>query len=244
MRYLIRFSYDGTNFCGYQKQPNDKRTVEGCLEKALYEINNHKDTPIYSSGRTDAGVHAINQVAHFDLDIKITLFKLKCALNSLLPEDIHVSHTEIVDDDFHSRYHVKKKIYEYYLNTGEYIPTERNYVYQYGKELDIDKMIQGSKYLIGKHDFKNYVSLAAKKENYEREIFSIKITKRKNIIKFTFSGSGFMKYQVRNMVGTLIKVGNGKLEPIDIKRILDDSKNVTKVFTAGACGLYLKDVKY
>ena len=219
MRYLIKFSYDGTNFSGYQKQPDAKRTVEECLKKALYEINNHKDTPIFSSGRTDAGVHAINQTAHFDLDIKITLFKLKCALNSLLPDDIHVSHTEIVDDGFHARYLVKKKIYEYYLNCGEYNPIERNYVYQYGKKLDVDKMKKEIKSFIGKHDFKPFVSEEAVKEDYVREIFDAHIEEDNDKLIFYFTGTGFMKYQVRNMVGTLFKVGKGKFNTKPTSRI-------------------------
>ena len=108
MRYMIKFSYDGTLFYGYQKQPN-LRTIEECLEKALYDINNHKKTKIISSGRTDKGVHAKCQVASFDLEINITLDKLKMALNSLLPEDIHVYETLRVDNDFHARYMVKKR---------------------------------------------------------------------------------------------------------------------------------------
>lgn len=243
MRYLIKFSYDGSNFCGYQKQPG-KRTIEDCFEKALFEINNHVYTPIFSSGRTDSGVHALEQTAHFDLDISITLFKLKCALNSLLPDDIHVFSTEIVEDDFHARYNVVEKEYEYHINVGEYSPINRNYSYQYCKDLDIDKMIEGSKYLIGKHDFKNYVSLESKKSNYEREIFSINITKENNLVSINFKGSGFMKYQVRNMVGTLLKVGNGKLDPIYIDNILKDSEKIKLIFTAPAVGLYLKSVNY
>ena len=99
MRYLIKFSYDGTNFYGYQKQPG-KRTVEGELEKALFDINNHKDTRIFSSGRTDRGVHALGQTAHFYLDVSITEYKLKCALNSLIHCDIHVIEAKLVDDEF------------------------------------------------------------------------------------------------------------------------------------------------
>ena len=112
MRYLIKFSYDGTGFSGYQKQPGE-RTVEGMLENALYNINNHTETRIFSSGRTDRGVHALGQVAHFDIDVNITLYKLKCALNSLLPEDIHVLSTEIADKNFHARYNAISKTYIY-----------------------------------------------------------------------------------------------------------------------------------
>ena len=156
MRYLIKFSYDGTNFSGYQKQPG-KRCVESELEKALFSINNHKETKVTGAGRTDRGVHAFCQCAHFDIDVDITLYKLKCALNSLLPDDIHVFSTEVVDKSFHARYMAKSKVYKYIMNCGEYNPLERNYVYQYGKKLDIEKMNDGIKYLIGKHDFKSFV---------------------------------------------------------------------------------------
>lgn len=243
MRYLIKFSYDGSNFSGYQRQFG-LRTVEECFNKALYDINNHKDTIIYSSGRTDARVHALEQTAHFDLDIKITLFKLKCALNSLLPSDIHVFSTEIVDKDFHARYNVKTKIYEYLLNEGEYAPIDRNYVYQYNKKLDINKMNEAIEYFVGKHDFKNYVSRESVKNDYIRTIYNASIKRNENIVKFTFEGTGFMKYQVRNMVGTLIKVGSGKLLPGDVKKILENEKYINKVLTINPEGLYLKKVNY
>ena len=123
MRYLIRFSYDGTNFYGYEKQP-DKRSVEEELEKAVNYINNKKETKVTASGRTDKGVHALDQTASFTLDVNITLYKLKCALNSLLPKDMHVHKVEIVNDDFHPRYMVKNKIYMYVINMGEYNPLE------------------------------------------------------------------------------------------------------------------------
>ena len=159
MRYKIKFSYDGTNFYGYQKQPG-LRTVEEELEKALYSINNHQETKVIGSGRTDKGVHALSQVAHFDLSVTITLYKLKCALNSLLPEDIHVFSTELVDNNFHARFSAKKKKYRYVLNLGEYNPLERNIIFQYGKKinLDIALMKEEIKSFLGKHNFYNFVS--------------------------------------------------------------------------------------
>ena len=243
MRYKIIFSYDGTSFHGYQKQYS-YRSVEECLENALYDINNHTFTNITSAGRTDKGVHAKAQVASFNLDVNITEYKLKCALNSLLPEDIHVIEAKSVADDFHPRYMAKEKKYVYYLNTGEYNPLERNYVYQYNKELDISKMKEAIKFLIGKHDFEQFVSSEAKKTSYVREIFDAKIEEEDNIIKFIFIGNGFMKYQVRNMVGTLLKVGKGKLEPIDINLILKGEKSKNEVLTIKPEGLYLEEVKY
>ena len=243
MRYLIKFSYDGTDFYGYQKQDN-LRTVENEFEKALYNINDHKQTRIFSSGRTDKGVHALCQCAHFDLDVDITLYKLKCALNSLLPSDIHVFSTEIVDKDFHARFNVKKKTYIYKLNVGEYSPVDRNCVYQYNKQLDIDKMKTAIKCFLGEHNFKPFASDQVIKDNYIRCINKVKITKKNNIITFSFTGNGFMKYQVRNMVGTLIKIGSNML-PIDIiDKIFNNYELRKKIWTAKPEGLYLESVIY
>lgn len=243
MRYLIKFSYDGTNFFGYQKQPG-KRTIEGEFEKALFDINNHTETRIFSSGRTDAGVHALEQSAHFDLSINITLYKLKCALNSLLPEDIHVISTEIVDKNFHARYMVKEKIYRYIINCGEYNPIKRNFEYQYNKELDYEKMKESLKYFLGEHDFKSFVSEEVVKDNYVRIITEANMKKEDDKIIIQFKGTGFMKYQVRNMVGTLIKIGKGKLEANVIEDLLASDNNRKVVTTAPACGLYLVKVEY
>lgn len=243
MRYLIKFSYDGTNFCGYQKQPG-KRCVESELERALYDINNHKNTKIVGAGRTDRGVHARCQCAHFDLDIDITLYKLKCALNSLLPDDIHVFSTEVVDKDFHARFMVKKKTYKYIINCGEYNPMERNYVYQYCKKLDVDKMKKEIKSFIGVHDFKPFVSEEALKEDYTREIYEAYIEEDNDKVTFTFVGTGFMKYQVRNMVGTLFKVGKGKLEYGIVDKIFKDNTLSKYITTIKREGLYLDNIEY
>ena len=243
MRYLIHFSYDGTNFAGYQKQPGH-RCVESELEKALYSINNYTITKVVGAGRTDRGVHANHQCAHFDINVDISLYKLKCALNSLLPLDIHVFKVENVDNNFHARYMVKEKTYKYIINCGEYNPIERNYVYQYCKELDLDKMNEEIKAFIGKHDFKPFVSLESKKDDYVREIFDAYIEKNGDKLIFYFTGTGFMKYQVRNMVGTLFKVGKGKLEVGIVEKIFEDNNYSKYITTIKREGLYLEDIKY
>lgn len=243
MRYLIRFSYDGTGFSGYQKQPGE-RTVEGMLENALYNINNHTETRIFSSGRTDRGVHALGQVAHFDIDVNITLYKLKCALNSLLPEDIHVLSTEIVDKNFHARYNAISKTYIYKINVGEYSPIDRNHVYQYCKDLNFDNMCLAINDFLGEHDFKPFVSEEAIKSSYVRTIYSVDMKKEGDIITISFTGNGFMKYQVRNMVGVLIKIGSGKLTTDSVKNILNGTMDKSKIITAKSSGLYLKEVVY
>lgn len=243
MRYLIHFSYDGTNFSGYQKQPN-LRCVESELEKALYSINNHKETKVVGAGRTDRGVHANDQCAHFDLDVNITLYKLKCALNSLLPDDIHVFEVEHVDDLFHARFNSKRKTYKYIINCGEYNPIERNYVYQYGKKLNVNLMKEEIKSFLGVHDFKAFVSKDDINVSYEREIYDVYIKEEDDKVYIFFTGNGFMKYQVRNMVGVLLKVGNGKLEPQIVNKIFDDI-NMSKVITTMKReGLYLDKIEY
>ena len=209
MRYLISFSYDGSNFNGYQKQEG-LRTIEEELEKALKFINNNQDTPLFSSGRTDKGVHALKQKAHFDIDVEITEYKLKRALNSNLPLDIHVNDAKIVNDDFHARYMVKEKTYEYVLNMGEFNPIERNYVFQYGKKLNIEEMQKAIKFFIGKHNFKSFTPTKDVRNNYVREIYDAKIISNHDKLIIRFTANGFIKYQIRNMVGYLIKVGEGK----------------------------------
>lgn len=242
MRFLITFSYDGSNFSGFSKQDN-LRTVQGEMEQVLKFINN-RETKIVASGRTDKGVHALMQVCHADIYVDITEYKLKCAMNSLLPSDIHVISTMIVDNDFHARYMVYEKVYEYKLNMGEYNPIERNYVYQFNKKLDVDKMLAASKCLIGIHDFKAFTPNKDVRNNYVREIRSIDIKKNLDIVTFTFRGNGFIKYQIRNMVGLLIQVGLHKKEVNDVKKILD-SKNRSNGFrTSHPEGLYLKEVIY
>lgn len=242
-RYLIDFSYSGANFSGYQKQPG-KRTVQDEIEKVLSRINNNNSVKLTSSGRTDALVNAIHQKAHFDLDKKIGAYKLNGALNSYLPDDIYVNSVTEVDNLFHARYMVKSKTYEYLINTGDYNPLLRTHVYQYCKPLNIRKMKKAVKYFIGKHDFTTFVSAEDKKEDKVREIYDASVDEKDGIIKITFKGSGFLKYQVRNMVGTLIKIGEEKVLPDIILSLLEKKDRKCAFLCAPAQGLTLTDVKY
>lgn len=241
-RYLIDFSYSGANFSGYQKQPG-KRTVQDEIEKVLSSINNNS-VKLTSSGRTDALVNAIHQKAHFDLYKKIGAYKLNGALNSYLPDDIYVNSVTKVDNLFHARYMVKSKTYEYLINTGDYNPLLRTHVYQYCKPLNIRKMKKAVKYFIGKHDFTTFVSAEDKKEDKVREIYDASVDEKEGIIKITFKGSGFLKYQVRNMVGTLIKIGEEKVLPDIILSLLEKKDRKCAFLCAPAQGLTLTDVKY
>ena len=241
-RYLIDFSYSGANFSGYQKQPG-KRTVQDEIEKVLSSINNNS-VKLTSSGRTDALVNAIHQKAHFYLVKKIGAYKLNGALNSYLPDDIYVNSVTKVDNLFHARYMVKSKTYEYLINTGDYNPLLRTHVYQYCKPLNIRKMKKAVKYFIGKHDFTTFVSAEDKKEDKVREIYDASVDEKDGIIKITFKGSGFLKYQVRNMVGTLIKIGEEKVLPDIILSLLEKKDRKCAFLCAPAQGLTLTDVKY
>ena len=243
MRFLIKFSYDGTAYNGFQTQPG-LITIQENLEKALQIINNGKKTPIVATGRTDKGVHALCQYGHADIDVNITEKKLKKAMNSNLPDDIHVIETTIVDDDFHARYNVKSKEYQYVINTGEYNPLDRNYVFQYNYDLNIKAMADAIKVFVGEHDFRAFVTDNKEKENCVRTIYYASIEQNNNKIVITFRGNGFLRYQVRNMVGILIKVGENKISTEDVEKILERKDRTTGGKTAPAVGLYLTNVEY
>lgn len=243
MRYLIKFSYDGTNYSGFQKQKG-LNTIEEKLEEALTKINNGKKTTITATGRTDKGVHALCQYGHTDIDVNITEKKLKRAMNSNLPDDIHVIEAKEVDKDFHARYNVKEKEYKYYINLGEYNPLERNYVYQYNYTLDIDKMKEAIKYFEGEHDFRSFVTDNKEKENCVRTITYTNIEQKDDKIIITFKGNGFLRYQVRNMVGLLIKIGENKISPDSVEKIIESKDRTKASKTAPAEGLYLTKVIY
>ena len=246
MRYFITFSYDGSKYNGYQKQPKTK-TIQGELEKALKQINSNKNVSIVASGRTDAGVHAYNQSAHFDLDTEIGCNKLKQALNSLIPDDIYVKNVLEVKENFHARFNVKAKEYIYKINMGSYNPIEKDYVYQYNKKLDIPEVERALKYLEGTHDFRSFVKTDEEKDNYVRTIVQtslIRDIKNVNMITISVLGTGFMRYMVRNIVGMLIEIGEGKYKSEDIISILKMKDRTKAGICAPACGLYLKDVFY
>ncbi|MDD2203009.1 MAG: tRNA pseudouridine(38-40) synthase TruA [Bacilli bacterium] len=237
----MSFSYDATNYHGYQKQPK-LRTIQQTIEDALTSINGGKTVIIHATSRTDRGVHAINQKAHFDFETNITNFKLKRALNSKLPDDIHVNDVKFVDDNFHARYNAIKKEYVYIINMGEYNPIERNSVFQYNKNLDVEKMKDAIKSFAGEHDFTSFVCAEDLKENNNRIIFEASIKEDGNKLYITFIGTGFLKYQVRNMIGTLIEVGINKREPSSIEFILKSKDRRKAGKTAKPEGLYLKNI--
>lgn len=246
MRYLMTFSYDGSKYSGYQKQPNCT-TVQGEIEKALKKINSNRVVSIHASGRTDAGVHAMNQKAHFDLNKEIDVYKLKDSINGLIPKNIYIKDVQVVNDDFHARFNVKAKEYVYKINMGEYNPIERDYVYQYNKRLDVVDMERAMKYLEGTHDFKSFTKTEEKYDSTVRTIVQtnmIRNLKNVNEVTLSFFGTGFLRYMVRNIVGFLIEIGEGKRKPEDIITVMEAKDRTEAGKTANPEGLYLKDVFY
>ena len=244
MRYLIRFSYDGTLFYGYQIQSGGMRTVQGELEKAVSYLNGQTDTKVHASGRTDRGVHALGQVEQFYLVNPIPVSKIKMGLNSLLPDDIYVFEVVEATEDFHARYTAKSKEYVYRIQMGEYNPLMRNYTFQLNKKLDVPRMQYASGIFVGTHDFRSFVDSEDTRENTVREVYKIDFSVIEDVLEITFVGNGFMKYQVRSMVGALIEVGLGKKSRMDLQELLDSKSRKKALKGAPAEGLYLKYVNY
>ena len=246
MRYFMTFSYDGSDFKGYQKQPK-ARTVQGELESVLKKINGEKIVSVVASGRTDAGVHAMNQKAHFELEDSIDCDKLLHSMNSMLPEDIYVKQLEEVSENFHARFDATGKEYIYQINMGEYNPLDRKYVYQHNSKLDVVEMQRAMKYLEGTHSFRAFTKVDEEKEDYVRTLSQtnlIRDMKDVNKITLVFIGSGFMRYMVRNMVGTLIEIGEGKRRSEEIIDILRSEDRTLAGKTASPEGLHLRNVFY
>ncbi len=237
MRYLAKVKYDGSNFFGFQVQDNH-RTVQGEIQKAL-KIIEKETVKIHASGRTDRGVHALGQYFHFDS--KLTKINWLNAFNSNLPDDIYILDCIPVDEEFHARYHAKRKTYTYKINIGQFDPLSRNYILQYCKPLNIDKMELESKKLIGTMDYINFTKLEYKK-NTIRTIYSIDFNLDNDVLSITFTGSGFLRYQIRIMIGVLIYIGKGK--EIDINSLLTLDSKLPIQKTIEPNGLYLVDVEY
>lgn len=242
MRYLIKFSYDGSCFNGFQRQ-NGLKTVQGIIEECLSKLD-ECDVLLVASGRTDKGVHARCQCAHFDLNKKVKLYNLKKYLNDSFNGEIFVFDIENVDDNFHARYDVKNKIYSYYINMGTFDPISRNYIFQYCRKLDISLMKKASLFLLGEHDFRAFCSSEKDKNNCVRKIYNIDFSVCNNILKITFMGNGFLRKMIRNIVGLLLEIGSERLDYLALKDILDSKTRKGNMKCAPACGLYLEEVNY
>ena len=245
-RYKALISYDGHDFAGFQRQPH-ARSVQEEIEKTLTLINKGQPIVIHGAGRTDSGVHALGQVIHFDLPSARDEEKLRFALDTQTPEDIDVISVEEVTEDFHARYNPHSKTYEFLVDIGRpKNPMMRHYATHYPYPLEIPLMEQAIKALEGTHDFTGFTASGTSVENKVRTITEASLTfdEQRNFLVFTFSGNGFLYKQIRNMVGTLLKIGNKRMPVNQIERILEEKDRQLAGPTAAPNGLYLKEIIY
>ncbi len=234
--------YDGTKFHGFQVQ--DKfRTVQGEIQKAIGNICKDEDIVIHASGRTDAKVHGRHQVFHFDSKREMPAAQWKRAINHFLPNDIYILDACFVDETFHSRYSATKKEYHYLLSMNEYSPFETNYIYQYGRSLDIDLMKDAATIFLGEHDFASFCSYD-QYGNTIRTLYKLEITVSNGIVRFVLVGNGFRRYMVRHIVGGLIQVGAKRIKKERLQELLDSRGQDKCLFKAKPQGLYLHEVYY
>lgn len=241
MRVKCIVSYDGSQFHGFQIQ-NKQRTVQGEIQKALKKIN-EKETIIHASGRTDAKVHAHHQVFHFDTHKQLPEEQWKRAINHFMPNDIYILSANYVSEDFHSRYTAIKKEYHYLLSMNEYNPFETDYIFQYGRELDIELMQEAANIFLGEHNFASYCCYD-QYGNTIRTLYEFKISEENGIVKFKLVGNGFRRYMVRHLVGGLIQVGAKRITKEKLQEMLDSCGEKKCLFKAKPQGLYLHEVYY
>lgn len=242
-RIKLTIAYDGTNYCGWQIQPNGI-TIEEVLNKTLSKML-EEDILIIGASRTDSGVHAMGNVAVFDTNTTIPPEKIAVALNQRLPEDIVITKSEEVSLEFHPRYCDCSKTYEYHIiNTRIPIPTKRLTNYFVSYVLDIDKMRQAASYLVGEHDFVSFCNVRTDVENTVRTITALDLIENGDEIIIRITGNGFLYNMVRIIVGTLIRVGRGFYEPERVKEILEAKDRKAAGVTAPAHGLFLMEINY
>ena len=241
MKILAKVQYLGTKFYGWQKQidtPTVQEEIEKVLSKILdYEVN------IYGSGRTDAGVHAKGQTFHFELKKDFDLNKLKYAFNSLICDDIHIDYFKVVNEDFHARFSATGKHYCYYINLKEKTPFNYQTSLYYPYPFDEDLFTEALRLFVGKHDFRNFTSKEEDEKNFMRNIYMIEVMKEE-FIEVHFYGDGFMRYMIRNVIGTALAVASKKENLNYISSKLDTKERDITSHKANSEGLCLLDVMY
>jgi tRNA pseudouridine38-40 synthase len=236
--------YDGTAYCGWQRQKNGI-SIQQVMEEMIGSITGEKITVI-GSGRTDAGVHALNQVASFKSDTRLPAEILFSGINGLLPRDIVVKELEEVAGQFHAQHDAQCKVYVYMICNKRLRPAlGRNYFWFIHHALDLHLMEQAAQYLIGRHDFSCFCATGSRVKDRVRTITAVNIKKEDDgLLEITVEAQGFLKYMVRNIVGTLVEIARGKRPPEEMQEIIESRDRNTAGITAPACGLYLKEVKY
>jgi tRNA pseudouridine38-40 synthase len=245
VRYKITIEYNGSNFSGWQKQQHSANSIQETVENAIFNFSGEK-AALYCGGRTDAGVHALEQVAHFDMQREFELYRVRNAINyHLKSTPIVILNAEIVGDMFHARFLAKKRHYEYRI-VNRYAPAalEFGYVWQVFNPLDVDIMRKAAKYLLGKHNLSSFRSKDCQAANPVRTIDDIDIIKNGSHIYIKISALSFLHNQVRIIVGTLVEFGKNKTDPQEMLKILSQCERSAAGVTAPPFGLYLVKIDY
>jgi len=242
-------AFDGTNYSGWQRQ-NNAVTIQGMLEEKI-SLMTREEITVHGAGRTDAGVHALGMVANFNTAKKLSTDGFRQGLNSLLPEDIKVISVDDVDENFHARKSAKAKTYIYHMTIGALkLPTERLYATHITGALDLSMMAESLEFLIGEHDFASFEAagsriINAKGRGAVRKILNAEFCKENSrCLDFIIKGDGFLRHMVRNIIGTLLLVGKGKISPADFAAIIAARNRTAAGPTAPARGLFLQEVFY
>jgi tRNA pseudouridine38-40 synthase len=243
--YKLFIAYDGTKYNGFQKQiVQSDKTIQGKLENVL-SILFKQDIQIIGSGRTDKGVHAKEQVCNFHASILMPCEDILAYLAQYLPKDIAVLRLFIASPRFHARYNIVKKCYSYTIDTHFFAdPFKLKYAYHIPQALDIEKMRQAAELLIGRHDFKSFTSLKSKKKPTLRTLMGINIIEKDDFIQIFYEADGFLQHMVRIITGTLIEVGLGQRDPLELSVILENKERSTAGPTAPSHGLCMEKVYY
>lgn len=242
-RYLLTVEYDGTDYCGWQRQKNGV-SVQEVLEDALSRATGEK-TVCVASGRTDSGVHALGQAVHCDLSTPIPEDKIPFAVNYYLPESVRIRRAEKVSDEFSARFGAKRKTYEYRMYIANISsPTRDRYALRVIPPLDVDAMKEAAESLLGEHDFRCFLASGSQVKTTVRTIYSASIVQNGDELTFTVEGNGFLYNMVRIITGTLIYVGKGKLKASDVAEIIESRDRKRAGKTVPPNGLFLKSVVY
>ena len=242
--FKLTIEYDGSAYHGWQRQ-NDQATIQGVIEAAIGKMT-QKKVVLNASGRTDAGVHALGQVANFCVDTTLSADVFFNGLNSLLKDDIVIKDCRVVDERFHARFDAKSKLYHYHiLNTPLPSAINRQYAWYIKRPLDVDKMQAAANYLIGEHDFKSFEGSGSPRAHTTRHIYRAAMsTNEPGHLRFAIEANGFLRFMVRNIVGTLADVGLGQITPDQFKNILQAKDRNLASPTAPPQGLFLIRVNY
>ena len=242
-RVKLIVAYDGTNYCGWQVQPNGI-TIEGVLNETLSRLLG-EEIRVTGASRTDSGVHSLGNVAVFDTDTRIPAEKISYALNQRLPEDIVVQNSCEVPSDWHPRHCESRKTYEYrILNRTFPLPTRRLDTYFVHYPVNLECMRQAAERLVGTHDFKSFCSVNTAVEDTVRTIYDCCVERERDIIAIRVTGSGFLYNMVRIIAGTLLEVGMGRMKPEQIPQILNARNRAAAGPTAPAHGLTMLGIEY